>query len=111
MSYLFTSESVSEGHPDIMMAGKKVVVAGYGDVGKETVASFSGAGAIVTVSEIELWKNFNNYEKKVYMLPKHLDEKVTRLHLKKLGVEIEELNENQAKYIGVNVEGPFKPDY
>tara|TARA_B100001094_G_scaffold14686_1_gene12761 strand:+ start:8713 stop:10023 length:1311 start_codon:yes stop_codon:yes gene_type:complete len=222
---------------DIMMAGKKVVVAGYGDVGKGTVASFSGAGAIVTVSEIdpicalqaamdgyqvkkmvnviseadiiitatgnrdiikeshfrmmkdkailcnighfdneidmswlnnnyghkkteikpqvdiydldgkdiiilaegrlvnlgcatghpsfvmsnsftnqvlaqiELWKNFNNYEKKVYMLPKHLDEKVARLHLKKLGVELEELNENQAKYIGVNVEGPFKPDY
>ena len=58
-----------------------------------------------------IWKNFNNYKKKVYMLPKHLDEKVARLHLKKLGVELEELNEKQAKYIGVKIEGPFKPNY
>ncbi len=222
---------------DIMIAGKRVVVAGYGDVGKGTVASFKGAGAIVTVCEIdpicalqasmdgfevkkmksviskadivvtatgnkdilidehfklmkdktivcnighfdneidmawlnknygntkieikpqvdmynvdgndiiilaegrlvnlgcatghpsfvmsnsftnqtlaqlELWSNYKNYENKVYMLPKHLDEKVALLHLEKLGVEIEELSESQAKYIGVNVSGPFKPEY
>ena len=223
---------------DIMMAGKRVVVAGYGDVGKGTVASFSGAGAIVTVSEIdpicalqaamdgyevkridsviekmdiivtatgnkdiitgehfkkmkdktivcnighfdneidiswleenfshqkveikpqvdlykinngveiiilaegrlvnlgcatghpsfvmsnsfanqvlaqiELWKNHANYKNNVYTLPKHLDEKVAKLHLKHLGVEIESLSENQAKYIGVNKNGPYKPDY
>ena len=64
-----------------------------------------------TLAQIELWTNFSNYENKVYMLPKHLDEKVAKLHLKKLGVELEELNAEQAKYIGVNVEGPYKPDY
>ena len=223
---------------DIMLAGKRVLVAGYGDVGKGTVASFSGAGAIVTVSEIdpicalqaamdgyevkkidsviekmdivvtatgnkdiitgehfkkmkdktivcnighfdneidiswleenfsrqkteikpqvdlykiengkeiivlaegrlvnlgcatghpsfvmsnsfanqvlaqiELWKNHENYENDVYTLPKHLDEKVAKLHLKHLGVELEDLSEDQARYIGVKKSGPFKPDY
>jgi len=222
---------------DVMMAGKRVVVAGYGDVGKGTVASFSGAGAIVTVCEVdpicalqaamdgyevkkmtsvisnadivvtatgnkdilkedhfrlmkdktivcnighfdneidmawlnknyrhskveikpqvdlyklddkeviilaegrlvnlgcatghpsfvmsnsftnqvlaqlELWVNSENYDNKVYMLPKHLDEKVARLHLEKLGVELDELTNDQAEYIGVKAKGPFKPDY
>ena len=223
---------------DIMLAGKRVLVAGYGDVGKGTVASFSGAGAIVTVSEIdpicalqaamdgyevkkidsviekmdivvtatgnkdiitgehfkkmkdktivcnighfdneidiswleenfshqkteikpqvdlykidngkeiivlaegrlvnlgcatghpsfvmsnsfanqvlaqiELWKNHVNYENDVYTLPKHLDEKVAKLHLKHLGVELENLSDDQAKYIGVKKSGPYKPDY
>jgi len=222
---------------DVMMAGKRVVVAGYGDVGKGTAASFSGAGAIVTISEIdpicalqaamdgyevkkmnnaipnadiivtatgnkdiikenhfkimkdkailcnighfdneidmawlnekygnskieikpqvdlykiddkeiiilaegrlvnlgcatghpsfvmsnsftnqvlaqlELWLNSDKYENKVYMLPKHLDEKVAKLHLDKLGVELEELTKEQADYIGVNSKGPFKPEY
>ena len=222
---------------DVMMAGKRVVVAGYGDVGKGTVASFSGAGAIVTVCEVdpicalqaamdgyevkkmssvisnadivvtatgnkdilkedhfrlmkdktivcnighfdneidmawlndnygsskieikpqvdiytiegkevivlaegrlvnlgcatghpsfvmsnsftnqvlaqlELWSNCDNYKNEVYMLPKHLDEKVAKLHLEKLGVELEELTTDQANYIGVKREGPFKPSY
>jgi adenosylhomocysteinase len=222
---------------DIMIAGKRVLVAGYGDVGKGTVASFSGAGAIVTVTEIdpicalqasmdgyevkkmtsiisnadivvtatgnkdilkedhfklmkdktivcnighfdneidmtwlndnygsskieikpqvdiytiegkevivlaegrlvnlgcatghpsfvmsnsftnqvlaqlELWSNSENYKNQVYMLPKHLDEKVAKLHLEKLGVELEELTTDQADYIGVKVEGPYKPEY
>ena len=222
---------------DIMMAGKRVVVAGYGDVGKGTVSSFKGAGAIVTVVEIdpicalqasmdgfevkrmktviqnadiivtatgnkdilreehfrmmkdktivcnighfdneidmawlnknygqtkieikpqvdlykiddneiiilaegrlvnlgcatghpsfvmsnsftnqtlaqiELWQNSENYDNDVYMLPKYLDEKVAKLHLDKLGVELEVLSHDQAKYIGVNVDGPFKPEY
>jgi len=222
---------------DVMMAGKRVVVAGYGDVGKGTVASFSGAGAIVTVCEVdpicalqaamdgyevkkmssvisnadivvtatgnkdilkeehfrlmkdkaivcnighfdneidmawlnekyghtkdeikpqvdlyniegkdvivlaegrlvnlgcatghpsfvmsnsftnqvlaqlELWSNSINYKHEVYMLPKHLDEKVAKLHLEKLGVELEELTTDQANYIGVKREGPFKPSY
>jgi adenosylhomocysteinase len=222
---------------DIMLAGKRVVVAGYGDVGKGTVASFQGAGAIVTVTEIdpicalqasmdgfevkkldtvianadiivtatgnkdivaeqhframkdkaivcnighfdneidmtwlnknygdskveikpqvdkytiegkdiiilaegrlvnlgcatghpsfvmsnsfsnqtlaqiELWKHSDRYENKVYMLPKHLDEKVARLHLDKLGVELEELDKDQADYISVPVAGPYKPEY
>ena len=223
---------------DIMLAGKRVVVCGYGDVGKGTAASFSGAGAIVTVAEIdpicalqasmdghevkkmktsigtadiivtatgnkdilkeehfrlmkdkaivcnighfdneidmewlesnfsdqkitikpqvdsfrinkdteiiilaegrlvnlgcatghpsfvmsnsftnqvlaqiELWNNYDNYENKVYMLPKNLDEMVAKLHLDKLGIELEGLSEEQAKYIGVPVSGPYKPEY
>jgi len=64
-----------------------------------------------TLAQLELWMNGSNYENKVYMLPKHLDEKVARLHLKKIGVELEELSTEQAKYIGVDVKGPFKPDY
>ena len=222
---------------DIMMAGKRVVVAGYGDVGKGTVASFRGAGAIVTVVEIdpicalqasmdgfevkkmktvaknadiivtatgnkdilreehfrmmkdkaivcnighfdneidmawlnknygstkieikpqvdmynidgkdiiilaegrlvnlgcatghpsfvmsnsftnqtlaqiELWQNYKDYKNEVYMLPKHLDEKVAKLHLDRLGVELEELSSDQAKYIGVEISGPYKPEY
>jgi adenosylhomocysteinase len=64
-----------------------------------------------TLAQLELWMNTDKYENKVYMLPKHLDEKVARLHLKKIGVELEELSPEQAKYIGVEVKGPFKPDY
>lgn len=64
-----------------------------------------------TLAQIELWKNSDNYENKVYMLPKHLDEKVAELHLAKIGVELEKLSQDQAEYIGVEVEGPFKPEY
>jgi len=64
-----------------------------------------------TLAQIELWKNSGSYENKVYMLPKHLDEKVAKLHLSRLGAELTELREDQAKYIGVTVKGPFKPEY
>jgi adenosylhomocysteinase len=64
-----------------------------------------------TLAQIELWNNSENYKNEVYMLPKHLDEKVARLHLAKIGVELTELREDQANYIGVKVEGPFKPEY
>jgi len=64
-----------------------------------------------TLAQIELWNNIDNYENKVYMLPKHLDEKVAELHLEHLGVELDDLSEDQAKYIGVTVRGPFKPEY
>ena len=63
------------------------------------------------LAQIELWNHSEKYENKVYMLPKHLDEKVARLHLSKIGVELETLREDQAEYIGVKVEGPFKPEY
>lgn len=63
------------------------------------------------LAQIELWKNGKNYENKVYTLPKKLDEEVARLHLPKLGVELEELTDEQAEYIGVPKEGPYKPDY
>ncbi len=64
-----------------------------------------------TLAQIELWTNLDAYENKVYTLPKHLDEKVAKLHLAKIGVELEELRQDQAEYIGVTVEGPYKPEY
>ena len=64
-----------------------------------------------TLAQIELWTNADAYENKVYTLPKHLDEKVARLHLGKIGVELYELTPDQASYIGVEVEGPYKPEY
>lgn len=64
-----------------------------------------------TLAQLELWNNTDQYENKVYMLPKHLDEKVANLHLKKIGVELDVLSPEQAKYIGVEVQGPFKPEY
>lgn len=64
-----------------------------------------------TLAQIELWNHSDKYKNEVYMLPKHLDEKVAKLHLSRLGAELTELNEEQAAYIGVKVEGPFKPEY
>jgi len=63
------------------------------------------------LAQIELWTNSGNYENKVYTLPKHLDEKVARLHLAKIGVELDVLDAHQAEYIGVPVEGPYKPEH
>src|SRR5690606_7580974 len=64
-----------------------------------------------TLAQIELWNNNDKYKNKVYMLPKHLDEKVAKLHLEKIGVELTELRKDQADYIGVEVQGPYKPEY
>jgi adenosylhomocysteinase len=64
-----------------------------------------------TLAQLELWQNSANYGNDVYMLPKHLDEKVARLHLAKIGVELEELSKDQADYIGVQVEGPYKAEH
>src|SRR5215203_4455673 len=64
-----------------------------------------------TLAQIELWINFSNYENKVYVLPKHLDEKVARLHLAKIGVQLDELTNEQAAYLGITKEGPFKPEH
>jgi adenosylhomocysteinase len=63
------------------------------------------------IAQIELWQNQDKYENKVYVLPKHLDEKVAHLHLGKIGVSLTKLSQEQADYIGVKVEGPYKPDY
>ncbi|MEY3682242.1 MAG: hypothetical protein RLZZ289_766, partial [Bacteroidota bacterium] len=64
-----------------------------------------------TLAQLELWNHSDNYENDVYTLPKHLDEKVARLHLSKIGVELETLSEEQAAYIGVTVAGPFKSEH
>ena len=63
-----------------------------------------------TLAQIELWTNTDKYENKVYVLPKHLDEKVARLHLAKIGVELDVLTNEQASYLGIPKEGPFKAD-
>jgi adenosylhomocysteinase len=63
------------------------------------------------LAQLELWQNHKSYENKVYVLPKHLDEKVARLHLGKLGVKLTALTEKQATYLGLDAEGPFKPDH
>ncbi|MCB9249504.1 MAG: adenosylhomocysteinase [Ignavibacteriales bacterium] len=64
-----------------------------------------------TLAQLKLWNNSDKYENKVYMLSKHLDEQVARLNLAKVGAQLDELTEEQAKYISVKVKGPFKPDY
>ena len=69
-------------------------------------ASFSNQ----VIAQIELWQNYKNYENKVYVLPKHLDEKVATLHLNKVGAKLTKLSKEQAEYISVDVKGPFKPD-
>jgi adenosylhomocysteinase len=63
------------------------------------------------LAQLELWTNTDKYEKKLYILPKHLDEKVARLHLAHIGVKLETLETEQAEYIGVTVEGPFKAEH
>ena len=69
-------------------------------------ASFSNQ----VLAQIELWKNHANYEKKVYVLPKKLDERVAELHLKKINANLSKLSKEQAEYIGVTPEGPFKQE-
>jgi adenosylhomocysteinase len=64
-----------------------------------------------TLAQIELWSNASKYENKVYVLPKHLDEKVARLHLAKIGVVLDELTDAQADYLGIPKNGPFKPEH
>jgi adenosylhomocysteinase len=70
-------------------------------------ASFSNQ----VLAQIELWNNSSKYENKVYVLPKHLDEKVAYIHLEKLGVQLTELSNDQAKYLNIKKEGPFKPEH
>ena len=64
-----------------------------------------------TMAQIELWQNTDKYGNEVYVLPKHLDEKVAQLHLNKLGANLTRLSQQQADYIGVSPDGPYKPDY
>ena len=63
------------------------------------------------LAQIELWENSDDYERKVYVLPKHLDEKVARLHLERIGARITTLSDEQAEYIGVETSGPYKPEH
>ena len=97
--------------------GKKIIVLAEGRLVNLGCATghpsfvMSASFTNQVLAQIELWKNFKNYEKKVYTLPKELDEKVALLHLKKVGAQLTTLNEKQAKYLGLNTTGPFKPEH
>jgi len=97
--------------------GKKIIVLAEGRLVNLGCATghpsfvMSNSFSNQVLAQIELWGNSDNYENKVYFLPKQLDEKVARLHLKKIGVHLTTLSKDQADYIGVPVEGPYKPEY
>ncbi len=99
------------------LAGKEVILLAEGRLVNLGCATghpsfvMSNSFTNQTLAQIELWNNHDQYENKVYMLPKHLDEKVARLHLAKIGVELEVLTPEQAEYINVKVDGPYKVDY
>jgi adenosylhomocysteinase len=98
-----------EGKDIILLAEGRLVNLGCATGHPSFVMSNSFTNQVL--AQIELWKNSDKYKNEVYTLPKHLDEQVARLHLAKIGVELEELNEKQAEYIGVAKEGPYKPEY
>jgi len=98
-----------DGKDIILLAEGRLVNLGCGTGHPSFVMSNSFTNQVL--AQIELWKNHEKYENKVFVLPKHLDEKVAKLHLGRVGAELEELSEEQAKYIGVEKEGPFKPDF
>ena len=99
----------AEGHGIIVLAEGRLVNLGCATGHPSFVMSNSFSNQVI--AQIELWKNPENYERQVYVLPKHLDEKVARLHLEKLGARLTELTPEQADYIGVSVEGPYKPEH
>jgi adenosylhomocysteinase len=98
-----------DGHSVLVLAEGRLLNLGCATGHPSFVMSASFSNQVI--AQIELFGNTSKYEKKVYVLPKHLDEKVARLHLSKLGVKLTELTPEQAKYIGVPVEGPYKPDH
>jgi len=97
------------GNDIILLAEGRLVNLGCATGHPSFVMSNSFSNQVL--AQIELWTNQDKYKNEVYTLPKHLDEKVATLHLKKIGVELDKLNQEQADYIGVNVNGPFKPEY
>jgi adenosylhomocysteinase len=99
---------VVEGKNIILLAEGRLVNLGCATGHPSFVMSTSFSNQVL--AQIELWNNFSKYDNKLYTLPKHLDEKVARLHLQKLGIELDILSKEQAKYIGVNVSGPYKGD-
>ncbi len=98
-----------DGKRIIVLAEGRLVNLGCGTGHPSFVMSNSFSNQVL--AQIELWHNHANYEKKVYVLPKHLDEKVAKLHLKRLDADLTVMTDKQAKYLGLPAEGPFKPDY
>ena len=97
------------GHNVKVLAEGRLVNLGCASGHPSFVMSTSFSNQVL--AQLEIWQNYKNLEKKVYVLPKHLDEKVAKLHLKKIGVELDSLTPDQAEYINVKVEGPYKPDH
>jgi adenosylhomocysteinase len=97
-----------DGHSVMILAEGRLLNLGCATGHPSFVMSASFTNQVM--AQIELFANEGKYEKKVYVLPKHLDEKVARLHLDKLGVKLTKLTEDQAAYIGVPVDGPYKPE-
>ncbi len=93
----------------IVLAEGRLVNLGCGTGHPSFVMSNSFTNQVM--AQMELWANHKNYKNEVYVLPKHLDEKVARLHLEKVGVKLDKLSSKQAEYLGVKVEGPYKPDH
>ena len=98
-----------DGKRIILLAEGRLINLGCGTGHPSFVMSASFTNQVI--AQIELWQNSGNYDNEVYVLPKHLDEKVARLHLEKVGAKLTELTSEQAKYIGVEREGPYKPEY
>jgi adenosylhomocysteinase len=98
-----------EGKDIIVLAEGRLVNLGCATGHPSFVMSNSFSNQVL--AQIELWKNHKDYENKVYVLPKHLDEKVARLHLAKIGVELDMLSDEQATYLGIPKNGPFKPEH
>ena len=101
--------TAKDGKRIILLAQGRLVNLGCGTGHPSFVMSNSFTNQVM--AQLELWENSNKYENKVYMLPKHLDEKVARLHLERIGVECDTLSGIQAEYLNVPVEGPYKPDH
>ena len=98
-----------DGKRIILLAEGRLINLGCGTGHPSFVMSASFTNQVL--AQIELWQNAAEYKNEVYVLPKHLDEKVARLHLEKVGAKLTELTEKQADYIGVAKEGPYKPEY
>ena len=98
-----------DGHAIFLLAEGRLVNLGCATGHPSFVMSNSFSNQ--TLAQIDLWKNKDSYEAKVYILPKKLDEEVARLHLEKIGVKLTTLTREQADYLGVPVEGPYKPDH
>ncbi|MCD8434097.1 adenosylhomocysteinase [Tenacibaculum dicentrarchi] len=112
-----TKDTIKPQVDKYMIGGKDIIVLAEGRLVNLGCATghpsfvMSNSFTNQTLAQIELWTNRAAYQNEVYMLPKHLDEKVAKLHLAKIGVELTELREDQASYIGVTVQGPFKPEH
>jgi adenosylhomocysteinase len=98
-----------DGKRIILLAEGRLVNLGCGTGHPSFVMSNSFTNQVL--AQIELWQNYEKYPNEVFVLPKHLDEKVARLHLERIGAELTELSSRQAEYIGVKKEGPYKADY